>query len=150
MAGDKVNIRANSWYKTNNVSPTQPVNAASSIATILKDVVSNSSGVKFTPQALESSGLMTTIASAFINNRETQTPPGTKPDAYLNWILFDNQMKAVLTSDGKNSGADPVGGDNEFKSHVITEREMSQSGYLYIYVSNETPNINVFFDNLHC
>jgi len=88
------------------------------------------------------------IQPVHTNNRETQTPPGTKPDAYLNWILFDNQMKAVLTSDGKNSGADQVGGDNEFKSHVITEREMNQSGYLYIYVSNETPNINVFFDNL--
>ena len=63
-------------------------------------------------------------------------------------MLFDEQFKAVLTNDNRNSGVDQVGGDGEFKTHTVTEKELTKSGYLYVYVSNETPNIDVFFDNL--
>jgi len=49
---------------------------------------------------------------------------------------------------GGYSGADPVGGDEEFKTHAFVNMPVNKSGYLYIYTSNETPNIDVFFDNL--
>jgi hypothetical protein len=38
--------------------------------------------------------------------------------------MFDNQMNPVISSNGKNIGADPVGDDNELKTHTITQREM--------------------------
>jgi hypothetical protein len=53
--------------------------------------------------------------------------------------MFDNQMNPVISSNGKNIGADPVGDDNELKTHTITQREMSRSGYLYFYVSIKCP-----------
>lgn len=148
MAGDKVNIAANSWYTTNSTGPYTSGNAASTLATILKDIVAEKSGGKYSAEGLESSGLMSTIASAFINNREVQSPAGSKPKAYLNWILFDNQMKPVITNDGKNSGAEQVGSSGSYTPHVIIGKELTKSGYLYIYVSNETQGVNVFFDNL--
>jgi hypothetical protein len=74
------------------------------------------------------------------SNRITET----KPHAFVNWVLFDNQMNYVSAS----SGFDQVGNDQEFKKHVLTNLPITKSGYLYIYVSNETPNIDVFFDNL--
>ncbi len=46
------------------------------------------------------------------------------------------------------SGSDPVGDDLEFKLHAFANMPVKKNGYLYIYVSNETPNIDVFFDNL--
>jgi RHS repeat-associated protein len=68
----------------------------------------------------------------------------TKPKAFLNWVLFDEQFKYVSSS----SGFEQVGSDQEFKVHTPGNMLVNKNGYLYIYVSNETPNISVFFDNL--
>ncbi|RXK81491.1 RHS repeat-associated core domain-containing protein [Filimonas effusa] len=41
-----------------------------------------------------------------------------------------------------------VGPAGELKSHQVIERPMTHNGYLYIYVSNETPGLDVIVDNL--
>ena len=45
-------------------------------------------------------------------------------------------------------GADPAGDDGEYKTHVFANVPIGRSAYLYVYVSNETPNMDVYFDNL--
>ena len=59
-------------------------------------------------------------------------------------MLFDEQFKYVSSS----SGFDQVGSDNTLTIHQQTNLPIDKNGYLYVYVSNETPNIDVFFDNL--
>jgi RHS repeat-associated protein len=68
----------------------------------------------------------------------------SKPHAFVNWILLDNQYNYVATS----SGFSQVGNDQELHITTLTNLPVTSSGYLYIYTSNETPNIDVFFDNL--
>ena len=85
--------------------------------------------------------MLTPGATSFLSSRAYAT---TKPKAYLNWILFDEQFKMVESS----SSAEQVGDNEEFKVHTKTNLPIDKNGYLYVYVSNETPNIDVFFDNL--
>ncbi len=59
-------------------------------------------------------------------------------------MVFDDQFKY----DSASSGFEQVGADEVFTEHTRNNLMIPKSGYLYIYVSNVTPNINVFFDNL--
>jgi RHS repeat-associated protein len=72
--------------------------------------------------------------------------PAGKPMAYLNWMLLDEQLKYV--SSYPQSGAIPVGAAGTLNALAYTGIPITKSGYLYIWVSNETPSWNVFFDNL--
>ena len=83
----------------------------------------------------------------------TQTTSGTKPKAYINWVLLDEQFKIAKDASGNiiasgYSGFDQVGASGTTTIHVESNLTVAKSGYLYIYVSNEATNIDVFFDNL--
>ena len=68
--------------------------------------------------------------------RQTDQYTGsTRPKAFLNWVLLDEQFKIVNSS----TGFEPVGADGEFKTFVKTGLPISQNGYLYVYTSNESP-----------
>jgi RHS repeat-associated protein len=70
----------------------------------------------------------------------------TKPKAYLNWVLLDEQFRFVAAS----SGQDQVKAANAASVyyHTFNNLPISKNGYLYVYVSNQTPGQDVFFDNL--
>lgn len=143
MAGDKFNLRTSSWYKTNGTTPGSP----NSIATdLVANLIGSLTGVggpahgAVTSGQLENSGLMPTAVNGFLNSRPS---PGTvRPKAYLNWVMLDEQFKFA------GGSAEQIGSDNIFKEHTKTELEVNKNGYLYVFVSNETPNIDVYFDNL--
>lgn len=66
-----------------------------------------------------------------------------KPKAYLNYVFLDEQMKP----DSSNSGFVQVGSDNTL-TLMNTGTTVSKNGYLFIYESNESTDVNVYFDNL--
>jgi RHS repeat-associated protein len=97
-----------------------------------------------------SSPLLAALTSSIADQTGTGT---TKPQAYLNWMLLDNQFNLVANTSGPNqNGAQQVvtAGLNGTSLQVPLAQTITaaKSGYLYIYLSNTTPGWDVFFDNL--
>jgi RHS repeat-associated protein len=79
--------------------------------------------------------------SSFISTNDPNT--STTPKAYLNWMLLDNQFNYVSNLSGAIAVASP-----DALQTMAKTLGLHHSGYLYIWVSNETPGWDVFFDNL--
>jgi RHS repeat-associated protein len=145
MRGDTVNIKVNSWYKLNSVTPSTPQSPLPNIVSSLINGISGSAVVNthsVTSTQFTNANSFTPDVTSFLNNQTSNTTSG-RPKAYINWIFFDEQFNIVQSA----SGFEQVGNDTVFKLHVA-QPIASKCGFLYVYVSNETPNIPVYFDNL--
>ena len=147
MAGDKINVRATSFYKQGTVTPANAPSPIADLVSVLTNTLPIASGNKIVQSQLNSTVLSPSVSS-FLNNRDGANN-GLKPKAYLNMVLLDEQLQPVITSDGNNSYFKQVSSENALEDlSPAANRLLTKSGYLYIYVSNETQNIDVFFDNL--
>ena len=85
--------------------------------------------------------LISTFSDLVENSTNTTT---TKPKAHLNYVLLDEAQLAYIA---EGSSCKQVG-DDKVATLLSTTIEIPRNGYLYIYTSNETKNIDVYFDNL--
>jgi RHS repeat-associated protein len=147
MAGDKFNLRVSSWYKLSGAPINQPVDPVSDLVAALIGGIGGAG--KFGVGELQTSSVLSPGVTNFLTGRSDSAG---RPRAYVNWILFDEQLKYVSSSSGFEQVPDESYFNNtttpRIKVHDKYDLPVSKSGYLYIYVSNETPGIDVFFDNL--
>ena len=153
MAGDKVSMGAYYYYvasTANSPTPLTPQNLLNSLASGLASL-SSVAGEGVTTLANPTSSPLLAALTSSISNEDV---PGTsKPQAYLNWMLLDNQFNLVANTNGNNqNGAQQVGAaglnGSALQSPLAETITAAKSGYLYIYLSNTTPGWDVFFDNL--
>lgn len=138
MAGDKFNLAVNSWWNSNS-SPGAPQSPLNDLINALSNGVASVSDGKATSTELTSSGISNADATAFLNS---QSYDNAKPKAFINWMFLDEQFKYY------GGGFEQVGSSGAYTPHTRNNVSIDKNGYLYIYVSNETPNIEVYFDNL--
>jgi RHS repeat-associated protein len=147
MAGDKFNLRVSSWYKANGASPGTPVSPLNDLLAAL--IAGVSGGGKFGVTELQNSTSLSSNVTSFL---DSQSYTAGRPKAYINWILFNEQMVYQSSSSGFAQVPDESVYNNSGTPNVYLHQHnnllVNKSGYLYVYVSNETPNIDVFFDNL--
>jgi len=144
MAGDMFSIKASSWYRLNGANPGTPANPLPDLlAALISGVGGLPGGAHPSAGAMQANSTpISSNITQFLQDMGTSIIQ-TRPHAFVNWVLFDNQFNYVSGS----SGFDQVGTDQELKKHLLPNLPVTKSGYLYIYVSNETPNVDVFFDN---
>lgn len=143
MAGDVVNIFGKSYWFDNGTQANNNYPLTNTLIGLLTSFANSNSiansGKGVTGQVLNNTNTTTNGLNTILSNNPNPTNPN-QPKAYINWILFDEHFVPV------NAGVSPVDAGNVIKSHAFTAN-ISKSGYLYVYCSNES-NKNVFFDNL--
>ncbi|HEY4108232.1 DUF6443 domain-containing protein [Puia sp.] len=145
MSGDSISLGCYGYFASGGtVSTPNPsfANVLNSLATGLFSLTAGSHGTA-AAMTNASTGPVYSAVNSFLSSRDTNTT--VAPKAYLNWILLDNQLNCV--NGGNESGAIPVGQPNVLNTLARGFR-LDHSGFLYIWVSNETPNWPAFFDNL--
>jgi RHS repeat-associated protein len=145
MSGDKIDLGVQEYYNSGSTG-TPNTSLTDVLASLATGVVNMTSGGKGSLADLNNTGASPIYAAlnSLLTNKDTL--PVGKPKAYLNWILLDEQLKYVNSY--PQSGAITVGAAGTLNSLANTGIPITKSGYLYIWVSNETPNWDLFFDNL--
>ena len=144
MAGDLYKVGVNTFWKSGQTS-SGTTDALSDILSSLANGIVSVAG----PGKGSYSSLSNTTSSPLLGGvnsfRSSKNPnPPSNPKAYLNYIALDNQFNY----DSSSSGAQAVGGADNMVTLATDTIRIKKNGYLYIYLTNETNGVSVFFDNL--
>jgi RHS repeat-associated protein len=141
MAGDKVQINTFAYYTGTTQMPVSDNTLLTDLLTTLVSGVTQQSGGKIgSGNATQLSNTVSPNVLSFLNKR---TYNSSLPKAYLNWVLLDDQFKYVAG----NMGALQVQSGSSKQALVAPLQTMAKNGYLYVYLSNQSPQ-NVYFDDL--
>jgi RHS repeat-associated protein len=151
MAGDKFHLRVNSWWSYGAGGSLSAPNPLTELASVLANGIAGASGGKVTAIDLNNSGLTGTAATSFLSTQNGALT--TRPRAFVNWVLLDENFNIAKDSAGGYirdgySNFQQVGDADAFTTHSLVNAPINKNGYLYIYVSNQSPNMDVYFDNL--
>ncbi|MET7001539.1 DUF6443 domain-containing protein [Chitinophaga defluvii] len=150
MAGDTIQIGAKAFYKSQGPQENKhPAPVEDMLASLVQAF--NGSGQGEQSHAVVSAEPASPFANNFTSSdyqRLQQKDPDQfkqdKPKAYLNFVLFNDQFNLVE----ENSGVKQVQGEpDQLQTLAKDNMVVQQSGFLYVYTSNESPQ-DVFFDNV--
>ena len=150
MAGDKIDLAVKSWFPTDITSPEGPPLSPSEIADDFLENLSYptaglSQGKTTGDELIQSSSPLFTAITNFLSTQDDENYSSTKPLAYLNWMLLDEQFKMVPGSSGFIRVSDY---STDLQTLANSGISMSKSGYFYVFLSNESTDWHVYFDNL--
>lgn len=144
MAGDTLTVSTYAWYNTPVQSATAPSLLTSLLPGLTNGAIGSSSGHLI---MAEQSGINNAFASSVPSLFSTRDAAynSLQPKAFLNWALFDERMNYVSGGVTQVPTINP--GDYKKAISASLPSTITKNGYLYVYVSNESPQ-DVFFDNV--
>jgi len=146
MARDTLSANVYGWYNT-------PVQSAPSGETpLINDLLSSLTNDVIGEGGAHLAGAISPVTAAlspamasFFSNQETPDYLPAQPKAFLNWVLFDEQLNYVA---GGVTQIPAITGTMNKQVLTASIPTVTKNGYIYIYVSNESQQ-NVFFDKLN-
>jgi RHS repeat-associated protein len=150
MAGDKFNAKVYGWYNPTGTN-TSTYSGATAIVTSLINAITGglvSAGSKGTSTELsDPSGVLNSPLTSFTNSQPYNS---SQPKAYLNWMVLDAEQFKLVTGSYGAVQIPAITGTMQkqlLQSNGGTDITVTQNGYLYVYVSNESQG-SVYFDDL--
>jgi RHS repeat-associated protein len=143
MAGDTITASTYCWYNTPVQSPTGPSLLTSLVPALASGSVAVSSERLLAEQP-SIDNILTSNLPTFLSYKDGQYV-NTSPKAFLNWALFDDRFNYV--TGGVTQVPVIASGNPSVAITANTPVSIPKNGYIYIYVSNESPQ-PVYFDNV--
>jgi RHS repeat-associated protein len=147
MAGDIISISVRTWY-------TMPVNTIPASAPPIANELVNALtagllGVGGGKDGLFTSTTVQPLSANAVNNLiNTRTVDPSRPKAFLQWMILDENFNYTGTSSFRSAMQVPnITSGNSVQIVGATNLTVQKTGYLYVFVSNES-DMAVFFDNL--
>jgi RHS repeat-associated protein len=148
MAGDIISLSAQAWYQgATQAPPTGLPPIANELIPLLTNGIISNGGTKGGANTASSiTDLITPILNGFANNPSYNN---TRPKAFLNWLIVDEEFKEISSSLHKGVVQVPLITGATTKQLLVGLNNLTvrRNGWLYVYVSNES-NQNVYFDDL--
>ena len=147
MAADTVSASVYGWYQGSTQAPPSPetplINDLLSLLT--GDMMGQAVGKLGTLMAPVNNALNTAMPT-FLSGVKDADYNSAQPKAFLNWVLFDDQLNYVTGNVVQMPAMSA--GQNKQVLQLTFPASLPKNGYLYIYLSNESQQ-QVFFDNLN-
>jgi len=151
MAGDTVTIGAKAWYQGSAQTPPSglaPI--ADEVLSLLTNGIVAANGGKggvFTQSDINS--WLNPVVGDFLQNKQNPNYDNTKPKAFLNWMIVDEEFKKVSSANHMGVVQVPAITGSMEKQSLVGPANMvvRRNGWLYVYVSNES-NQDVYFDDI--
>jgi len=141
MAGDKVQINTYAYYTGTTQTPVSDNTLLTDLLSTLVSGITNQSAGKI--GSGNSTALSNAVSPNVLSFLGSRSYNSSLPKAYLNWVLLDDQFKYVAG----NMGALQVQSGSSKQPLVAPLQTMAKNGYLYVYLSNQSPQ-DVYFDDL--
>ncbi|MBS1598423.1 MAG: hypothetical protein JST75_09355 [Bacteroidetes bacterium] len=153
MAGDTISISTYAWYTgavQGPASETGITPIANDILPLLTGgVVANNGTHGGAVQQSSINGWLSTVLNNFISGPQTTAYTNTRPKAFLNWIIVDEEFNATTSINHVGAAQVPLITGTTQKQPLPgpTNMVVRRNGWLYVYVSNEADQM-VYFDDL--
>ncbi|PWL30064.1 DUF6443 domain-containing protein [uncultured Roseivirga sp.] len=142
MAGDVIDLEVFAYFDNLHTTNTSSI-GATGLGTLATNLA-----MAFVPngstEAINQAKSLFNVSDGRITEANTQS--STTPFAYLNYMVFDSEFNFIPS---KSDHIQVAGASGKQKLDLPGNLSITQKGYIYIWVSNESnDNISVYWDDL--